>query len=181
MWPWLLILCIALPLCARFLPGLCVYMWLLLKGRAREVEDLRLEIQDLKQQQSEVSMVDEFAKHAKLSRKMNTKTKTMKELQQNQMWIRMKAYWYSKIGVAVLSFILFLVFRYEPVMVFDITPIIDYKLVYIVGYLLSFPTGIPGAVGMPVALFVCHRSINQILNFVIPDKSKQTLKDEPVE
>lgn len=181
MWTALLVLCILLPLCARFLPGVGVYMWLKLKGRASEAQDLKLEIADLKNQQSEVSMADEFAKHAKLNRKISSKTNALKSLQQNQVWIRMKAYWYTKIAVYVSSTILFFVYRYEPVLLFDISSYLDYTVVYVVAYILSFPCAMPGAVGMPVALFVCNRLVNQILDFLIPDKSKQEMTDEPVE
>lgn len=181
MWTVLLILCIALPLCTRFLPSVCVYLWLKLKGRASEAEDLRLEIADLKQQQSEISLVDEFAKHSKIGRRINAKTNTLKSMQQNQIWIKMKAYWYTKVAVYLLSIILFLVYRYQPVLYFDISMYTDNTVIYILGYILAFPTGLPGAIGMPVSLFVCNRLVNQILHFTIPDKSKKAMRHEPVE
>ncbi|XP_067929962.1 guided entry of tail-anchored proteins factor 1-like [Watersipora subatra] len=181
MWTWLLILCLTLPLCARFLPSICVHLWMHLKGRAREAEDLMNEIKDLKDQQAEISMVDEFAKHAKLNRKINSKTAALKTIQQTQIWIRWKAYYYAKIGLYVISAVVLLVYRKEPVLFFDISTYLDNSIVYIVGYILSFPIGMPGAVGMPVALFVCNRVVNQLLNFVTSDKSKQALLHEPVE
>lgn len=182
MWTYLLILCIMLPLCARFAPNICIYLWLKLKGRADEVEDIKLEIADLKQQQSEISMTDEFAKHAKLNRKITAKTNTLKTIQQNQMWIRMKAYWYTKIGVYILSTVLFAAFRYEPVLFFDIDNYLGNPIVYVMAIILAFPSGIPGAVGMAVGLFVCNRAVNQLLNIIIPlTQVQKEMLHEPVE
>lgn len=179
---WLFFLCILLPLMARFLPPLCLHLWMRLKGKANEAADLKLEIEDLKQQQSEISMMDEFAKHAKLGRKVTAKTNTLKEIQSNQLWIRMKAFWYSKIALYAISAITFFVFKYEPVLFFDISKFADeYTAIYVTAYIIAFPSGIIGAVGMPVALFVCNRLVNQILNLVTPDKSKAAMVHEPVE
>lgn len=177
----LLGLCILLPICSKILPGICVNIWLKLKGKIKEISDLRLEIKDLKQHQSEISMVDEFAKHAKLGRKITTKTKALKSLQSNQAWMRMKAYWISRVAVYVLSFLLIWFYKYEPVLFFDIEDYLENPIVNIFAYVLSFPSGIPGAIGMPIAIFVCNRLVNQILNVVLPDKSKQELVHDPVE
>ena len=179
---YLFYICLLLPLLARFLPSVCVSLWLRLKGKAGVAEDLKLEIEDLKQQQSEISMMDEFAKHAKLNRKITAKTNTLKEIQTNQAWIRMKAYLYSKIALYVLSAIIFFIFRYEPVLFFDIGEFTkDNKLLYGFAYTIAFPSGIIGAVGMPVGLFTCNRVVNQVLNFVTPDKSRSAMVHEPVE
>lgn len=179
---YLFYLCLLLPLLARFLPSVCVHLWLRFKGKASVASDLKLEIEDLKQQQSEISMVDEFAKHAKLNRKITAKTNALKEIQTNQAWIRMKAYLYSKIALYVLSAVTFFVFRYEPVLFFDISEFADHnKLLYGFAYLIAFPTGIIGAVGMPVSLFTCNRVVTQVLGFVMPDKSKSAMVHEPVE
>lgn len=180
---WLFYLCILLPLTARFLPSLCVYVWMRLKGKASDAADLKLEIEDLKQQQSEISMMDEFAKHAKLNRKISAKTKALKDIQSNQLWIRMKAYWYSKVALYAVSVVMFFIYRYEPVIYFDIGDSAkDNTFIYVLAYIISFPSSIVGAVGMPVALFVCNRVVNQILN-ILPttDKAKAPMVHEPVE
>lgn len=149
---FLLWICLVLPLLPRFLPTLCTILWLKMKGFAREATDLRLEIADLKKLQSEVSMMDEFAKHAKLQRRINTKSNSLKTLDQKHAWIKWKAGLFSKIAIYVLSAIFVFMYRYEPVVIFDLSGYEDNMLVYIVGKIIAFPTGVVGAVGMPAAM-----------------------------
>lgn len=162
----LLFVCVLMPILARFVPGICVMLWLSYKGKISVSESLRLEIQDLKDQQSEISVTDEFAKHAKISRQINAKNKTLKSLEQQQLWIRLTVYWYSRIALYLFSALLVFWFRAEPVVVMDIHPFQDYVLIYSIAYILAFPTGIPGAVGLPLGMFVIHRMVNKLFDMV---------------
>lgn len=177
----LLFLCITLPILARFLPELCVLFWLRMKGRLADAESLRLEISDLKEQQAEISMMDEFAKHAKVSRRINAKTKTLESINQQQIWIRLKVFWCARIALYVMSFLILVCYQSEPILVFDIQPYHDNSLVYIVAYVMAFPTGMPGAIGLPIGMLVLNRIVNKFFDLFEPSGSPQKPISDPVD
>jgi len=127
-------------------------------------------------------MMDEFAKHAKLGRKINTKTKALKKINEDNDWTRMKGYWYSKIGLYILSALIVIVYCNEPVIFFDISEYADNTLIYMMAYLISFPSGIIGAIGMPLGVFICNRMISCAITFIESRfRAPKRLVFEPVE
>uniref|UniRef100_A0A8D2CMG2 Guided entry of tail-anchored proteins factor 1 n=1 Tax=Sciurus vulgaris TaxID=55149 RepID=A0A8D2CMG2_SCIVU len=75
-WAWLLVLCFVFGcnVLRILLPSLSSFMSRVLQKDAEQESQMRAEIQDMKQELSTVNMMDEFARYARLERKINKMT-----------------------------------------------------------------------------------------------------------
>lgn len=176
-------LCLLLPLVMRFAPSLVAGLWLRLRGKHKELLLLRSEISVLKKEQSQISMMDEFAKHSKLGRKIRTKTDVLKTLESQQAWTYTKTLLVCKVLFYIAMSVLMLVYRNEPVAVFDIDEYTDNVFIYFIAYVLAFPTGVVGCIGLPIGFTVCYRMTNKVLDIfdVKKDYKDRELISEPVD
>ncbi|XP_072178521.1 guided entry of tail-anchored proteins factor 1-like [Diadema setosum] len=117
-------------------------------------------LQLLQDQQSSISMKDEFAKYAKLERKITKLKEELKSLKNSQVATRFTISWGISLALNAIYTvgILWLVwtYRYEPVI------LLPEEWCWPLGRLLSFPCGIPGSVGITVWLGACSVVIGRI-------------------
>nr|KAF6380931.1 hypothetical protein mMyoMyo1_020590 [Myotis myotis] len=79
-WAWLLVLCFVFGcnVLRILLPSFSSFMSRVLQKDAEQESQMRAEIQDMKQELSTVNMMDEFARYARLERKINKMTDKLK-------------------------------------------------------------------------------------------------------
>ncbi|TRY76538.1 hypothetical protein TCAL_00094 [Tigriopus californicus] len=123
----------------------------------RETE-IREEIRSLKKTQDGISMMDEFAKHAKIERRLIKLKAALQELQSDrisQTKMSYRAFQITFYAITGLLF-LFIFFTYgsEPVVIFNEShPFYPFHL------LMSYPTGLSGAIGIPFWTLICRSAI----------------------
>jgi hypothetical protein len=103
------------------------------------------EVTDLKMELTKISMVDEFAKHAKIQRRINKLTIELETLQKDRNWSHLKVSWGLRMVIWVSQTIFLIVinfqYRYMPVIMLPKEMLQPY---YPFGFLLAFPHGIEG-------------------------------------
>ena len=103
------------------------------------------DVNDLKADLNKISMVDEFAKHAKIQRKINKLTGELEAIQKNKNWSQISITYGAIIGAKVLhAFVVLIVnfkHRYTPVL---LVPKELFYPWYPLGFIMSFPTGVEG-------------------------------------
>ncbi|RZF39160.1 hypothetical protein LSTR_LSTR005788 [Laodelphax striatellus] len=114
---------------------------------------LKQEILNLQNEISKISMNDEFAKYARLQRKLNSLKTEMESKVSQRLQEKFKVKFFVTSSVQVLLGLITVVFlwmyRHEPVLVVPeawLSPIAPF---------ISFPTSIEGAVGLPFWFSVC--------------------------
>ncbi|CAG2101611.1 unnamed protein product [Medioppia subpectinata] len=107
---------------------------------------LRRQMRDLKTELSDISMSDEFAKYAKIQRKLNKAKDQLKSESDAQTLYRIKArfilYGIFYITSALVTVWLMWNYRYE--VLFRLPD----NLFWPFGFILAFPTGVSGAIGI---------------------------------
>ncbi|XP_059473545.1 guided entry of tail-anchored proteins factor 1-like [Neocloeon triangulifer] len=143
--------------CSAFLPAIVNWVIDLKQSKSSREKELISELRTLKTDLAGISMMDEFAKHAKLQRKI---IKTQEELKtaanaRSLNATKNKAI-YTQIVNAVLGiYLIYLVwnFKFDPVL------IIPEGWLYPLEGILSWPTGQPGAISVAVWLTLSRTSI----------------------
>ncbi|XP_054163533.1 guided entry of tail-anchored proteins factor 1-like [Oppia nitens] len=125
---------------------------------------LRRQIRDLKTELSDISMSDEFAKYAKIDRKLNKAKDQLKSQSDSQTIVRIKArvlfyvIFYSISAVVTV----YLLWNYRYEVLFRIPE----HLFYPFGFILAFPTGVSGAIGITswtaITTFIGRNIVNLI-------------------
>ncbi|XP_043927403.1 guided entry of tail-anchored proteins factor 1-like isoform X5 [Protopterus annectens] len=156
---WLLVLSSVI-LCNLFkvlLPTFSSITSKLLQKDAEQESGMRLEIQNMKQELSSISMMDEFARYARLERKINKMTDRLKTHVKARTAQLAKIKWVVNIVFYVFQAALMvtLIWKYysEPVIV------LPSKWVAPLERLVAFPTGIAGGVGITCWLVVCNKVV----------------------
>ncbi|XP_071994884.1 guided entry of tail-anchored proteins factor 1 [Engystomops pustulosus] len=160
---WLLVL-LTVFLCNLFktqLPSLSTILSRLLQKDAEQEQQMRADIQAMRQELASISMMDEFARYARLERKINKMTDRLKTHVKARTGQQAKIKWVVSIVFYVLQAALMvsLIWKYysEPVMV------LPSKWIAPLERLVAFPTGIPGAVGITCWLVVCNKVVALML------------------
>ncbi|XP_077977359.1 guided entry of tail-anchored proteins factor 1-like [Glandiceps talaboti] len=122
------------------------------------------ELKDLRKDLYSISAQDEFARYARIQRKINKLTEELGQKSKNRSMVFMKYQW-SVIAVlyALQVFVyLFLIWKYyqQPVV------LLDPEWLFPIATVLSIPTGVSGAVGITCWLFVCSRISRVVLDGV---------------
>ncbi|KAG8237217.1 hypothetical protein J437_LFUL016054 [Ladona fulva] len=132
--------------------------WIYRKSK-QEIQ-LQEEAFELRKQMSEISMVDEFAKHAKLQRKLNKVNDELKKLANERLASSMKGKLYATYSLRLLFTLLLpciiWFYRAVPVIVFP------KERLWPVSEILSWPTGVPGGISVAVWIFVTNRVARKI-------------------
>nr|XP_023700810.1 tail-anchored protein insertion receptor WRB [Paramormyrops kingsleyae] len=130
------------------------------KDAEHELE-MRMEIQDMKKELSSISMMDEFARYARLERKINKMTDKLKSLVKSRAAYQAKVKWVVNIVYHVLQALLMisLIWKYyaSPVTVLPSQWIVPLER------LVAFPSGVPGGVGITCWLVVCNKVVALLL------------------
>ncbi|GCB69048.1 guided entry of tail-anchored proteins factor 1 isoform X3 [Scyliorhinus torazame] len=156
---WLLVLGSVL-LCSLFkmlLPTLSSLMAKLLQKDGETELQMRIEIGNMKQELTMISMMDEFARYARLERKINKMTDKLKTHVKTRTAQLAKIKWVVNIAFyivqAVLMISLILKYYSEPV------AMLPRKWMAPLERMVAFPTGIEGGVGITCWLLVCNKVV----------------------
>ncbi|NP_001279251.1 guided entry of tail-anchored proteins factor 1 precursor [Callorhinchus milii] len=161
---WLLVLGSVL-LCSllkALLPTVSLCIAKLLQKDGETELQMRIEIGNMKQELATISMMDEFARYARLERKINKTTDKLKTHVKTRTAQLAKIKWVVTIVFYVLqaALMISLIWKYysEPVTV------MPSKWIAPLEKLVAFPTGIPGGVGITCWLLVCNKVVAVALN-----------------
>ncbi|XP_032793317.2 guided entry of tail-anchored proteins factor 1 isoform X1 [Daphnia magna] len=126
-----------------------------------EEKRIREEFKELRKELAGISAVDEFARYARTQRKMNKLDEQIQALGQSRMDDRESIKWkFTKtiqiINGAVLVY-LAVTQRYEPVL----TGLSDWF--WPLNIVLSYPTGIEGALSIVFWLFICNNACRVLI------------------
>ncbi|XP_044106844.1 guided entry of tail-anchored proteins factor 1 isoform X1 [Neovison vison] len=139
-WAWLLVLsfvfgCNVLRI---LLPSFSSFMSRLLQKDAEQEAQMRAEIQDMKQELSTVNMMDEFARYARLERKINKMTDKLKTHVKARTAQLAKIKWVISVAFYVLQAALMvsLIWKYYSVPV----AVVPSKWITPLDRLVAFPT-----------------------------------------
>ncbi|KAH0624829.1 hypothetical protein JD844_032668 [Phrynosoma platyrhinos] len=134
----------------------------LLQKDAEQESQMRSEIQNMKQELSTISMMDEFARYARLERKINKMTDKLKTHVKTRTAQLAKIKWVINIVFYILqaALMISLIWKYysEPVTK------LPSKWLAPLERLVAFPTGVAGGVGITSWLVVCNKVVAIMLH-----------------
>ncbi|CAM2096896.1 unnamed protein product [Caretta caretta] len=134
----------------------------LLQKDAEQESQMRADIQNMKQELSTISMMDEFARYARLERKINKMTDKLKTHVKARTAQLAKIKWVINIVFYILqaALMISLIWKYysEPVTV------LPSKWLAPLERLVAFPTGVAGGVGITCWLVVCNKVVAIMLH-----------------
>lgn len=134
-----------------------------LKMPSKKERELSMEISALRQQQSQISMTDNFAAHAKLQRKINNIEMELKNVSDgrytNNYEFQLGVTYGTKLIFGLILLCIAVYYRYTPVYVFPET-ITWYPL----SSIISFPNEQAGAVSVHFWLIVSNAVARRLVN-----------------
>ncbi|NWR88208.1 WRB protein, partial [Furnarius figulus] len=159
---WLLVLS-AVFLCNALkilLPSCSSVISRLLQKDAEQESQMRAEIQTMKQELATISMMDEFARYARLERKINKMTDKLKTHGRVQCLLPLLVPENIVSRVLSAALMISLIWKYysEPVTV------LPSKWLAPLERLVAFPTGVAGGVGITCWLVVCNKVVAIMLH-----------------
>uniref|UniRef100_A0A3P9KR51 Guided entry of tail-anchored proteins factor 1 n=1 Tax=Oryzias latipes TaxID=8090 RepID=A0A3P9KR51_ORYLA len=144
-----------------FLSTLSSLLSKMIQKDAEQESEMRTEIQGMKMEQSSISMMDEFAKYARLERKINKTTDKLKTHGEMQMAARdshIRAGAEPRFYMLQCTFaalMVSLIWKYYS----DPVTVVPSRWIAPVERLVAFPTGVPGGVGITCWLVVCNKVV----------------------
>ncbi|KAM3837719.1 guided entry of tail-anchored proteins factor 1 isoform 1-T1 [Vipera latastei] len=139
------------------LPSCSSIMSRLLQKDAEQESEMRSDIHSMKQELSTISMMDEFARYARLERKINKMTDKLKTHVKTRTAQLAKIKWVINIVFYILqgALMISLIWKYysEPV------TLLPSKWLAPLERLVAFPTGVAGGVGITCWLVVCNKVV----------------------
>uniref|UniRef100_A0A3Q2TDQ4 Guided entry of tail-anchored proteins factor 1 n=1 Tax=Fundulus heteroclitus TaxID=8078 RepID=A0A3Q2TDQ4_FUNHE len=125
------------------LPTISSFLSKMVQKDADQESEMRSEIQQMKKEQSSISMMDEFARYARLERKINKTTDKLKTHVQSRTAQQAKMKWVVNIVFYVLQAALMvsLIWKYYS----DPVTVVPSKWIAPVERLVAFPTGVAGS------------------------------------
>ncbi|ROL44229.1 Tail-anchored protein insertion receptor WRB [Anabarilius grahami] len=160
---WFLVLsCVFLcNLVKTFLPSISSFLSKIFQKDADQETEMRTEIQNMRMELSTISMMDEFARYARLERKINKMTDQLKTLVgrelRNQ---RQKSQ--AKCGKWQAALMISLILKYYA----DPVTVVPSKWIAPLERLVAFPSGVAGGVGITCWLVVCNKVVAIVLHAV---------------
>ncbi|VTJ65128.1 Hypothetical predicted protein [Marmota monax] len=143
-WAWLLVLCFVFGcnVLRILLPSLSSFMSRVLQKDAEQESQMRAEIQDMKQELSTVNMMDEFARYARLERKINKMTDKLKTHVKARTAQLAKIKWVMSVAFYILqaALMISLIWKYYSVPV----AVVPSKWITPLDRLVAFPTRVAG-------------------------------------
>ncbi|XP_059954452.1 guided entry of tail-anchored proteins factor 1 isoform X1 [Mesoplodon densirostris] len=164
-WAWLLVLsfvfgCNVLRI---LLPSFSSFqMSRVLQKDVKQESQMRAEIQGMKQELSTVSMMDEFARYARLERKINKMTDKLKTHVKARTAQLAKIKWVISVAFYILQAALMvtLIWTYYSVPV----AVVPSRWITPLDRLVAFPTGVAGGVGITCWILVCNKVVAIVLH-----------------
>ncbi|XP_033740723.1 tail-anchored protein insertion receptor WRB-like [Pecten maximus] len=127
--------------------------------------NLRSQVRELKAEQDSISMTDEFARYAKIQRRIDKLMTQVKESNSTRMQKSSLLSMLVRIVIYVTQALtmITLVFRYrnEPLLMFPS------EWFYPLQKFVALPTGIPGALGIACWIMVCTATVYRIKQFLV--------------
>ncbi|XP_061176688.1 guided entry of tail-anchored proteins factor 1-like [Saccostrea echinata] len=159
----------------QFLPKYSQKISVLISKIVYKVTDgeinIRSEIKDLKVEQDTISMTEEFAKYAKIQRKIDKHTAEIKRLataRNNKIAVINIG---VKVGIYVVQALTMLVIiltnRSEPLLMFPESWFYPFHKI------VSFPTGVPGGLGVTCWIIACSTAVNKFTSLWSLEKSEE--------
>ncbi|EDL76664.1 tryptophan rich basic protein, isoform CRA_d [Rattus norvegicus] len=143
-WAWLLVLCFVFGcnVLRILLPTLSSFISRVLQKDAEQESQMRAEIQSMKQELSTVNMMDEFARYARLERKINKMTDKLKTHVKARTAQLAKIKWFISVAFYVLqaALMISLIWKYYSVPV----AVVPSKWITPLDRLVAFPTRVAG-------------------------------------
>ncbi|XP_013993279.1 guided entry of tail-anchored proteins factor 1 isoform X2 [Salmo salar] len=133
----------------------------------KNVEDemeMRAAIQAMKKELSSINMMDEFARYARLERKINKMTDKLKTYVKSRTGQQTKIKWVVNIVYYILQAVLMisLIWKYYA----DPVTVLPSKWISPLERMVAFPSGVAGGVGITCWLVVCNKVVAIILQAV---------------
>ncbi|PFX28738.1 tail-anchored protein insertion receptor WRB-like isoform X1 [Stylophora pistillata] len=137
--------------------------WLprLLMSKRQNKSHVKDTITELKNEQIKINAQDEFAQYMRLDRKIKKLTEelsqTVKQRSEKILQIRkiLTVIFMGLLGICHITFLM--LYRKEPVVLLPV------EWFYPLNTILAFPTGIPGAVGLPCWIVTSNKIISTVL------------------
>uniref|UniRef100_A0A9L0R4Z4 Guided entry of tail-anchored proteins factor 1 n=3 Tax=Equus TaxID=9789 RepID=A0A9L0R4Z4_HORSE len=133
-----------------------------LQKDAEQESQMRAEIQDMKQELSTVNMMDEFARYARLERRINKMTDKLKTHVKARTAQLAKIKWVISVAFYILQAALMvsLIWKYYSVPV----AVVPTKWITPLDRLVAFPTRVAGGVGITCWILVCNKVVAIVLH-----------------
>ncbi|XP_061733441.1 guided entry of tail-anchored proteins factor 1 [Nerophis ophidion] len=143
------------------LPSISSFLCKTVQKDAEEETEMRAEIQAMKKEQSSISMMDQFARYARLDRKINKMTDKLKTHVKSRTGQQAKMKWVVSIVFYILqaALMISLIWKYYS----DPVTVVPSKWIAPVERLVAFPTGVTGGVGITCWLVVCNKVVTLAL------------------
>uniref|UniRef100_A0A4W5PA65 Guided entry of tail-anchored proteins factor 1 n=1 Tax=Hucho hucho TaxID=62062 RepID=A0A4W5PA65_9TELE len=140
------------------LPTISSFLSKVLQNDAEQERDMRAEIQEMKKEHNSVSMMDEFARYARLERKINKMTDKLKTHVKSRTAQHAKMKWMVNIGFYILqaALMISLIWKYYA----DPVTVVPSKWIAPLERLVAFPSGVAGGVGITCWLVVCNKVVS---------------------
>ncbi|XP_053209810.1 guided entry of tail-anchored proteins factor 1-like [Panonychus citri] len=120
-------------------------LWIFFKDSQLE-KNLRKQITELKTELGTINMTQEFVKYAKIQRKINKMTEDLKNRGNTKTMLKLKVqvivYGICYVTMGLTTTYLIWSYRYTPL------ARLDHNLLFPLGPILAFPTGVEGAIGI---------------------------------
>ncbi|TNN01620.1 hypothetical protein fugu_011002 [Takifugu bimaculatus] len=122
------------------LPSISSFLSKLVQKDAEQESEMRAEIHEMKKEQSTISMMDEFARHARLERKINKMTDKLKTHVKSRTAQQAKMKWVVNIVFYILqaALMISLIWKFYS----DPVTVVPSKWIAPVERLVAFPTGV---------------------------------------
>ncbi|XP_066555720.1 guided entry of tail-anchored proteins factor 1 [Amia ocellicauda] len=160
---WILVLGSVLlcNLVKTLLPTVSSLLSKVLQKDAEQETQMRMEIQDMKQELATISMMDEFARYARLERKINKMTDKLKTHVKSRTAQLAKIKWVVNIVFYILqaALMISLIWKYYA----DPVTVLPSKWIAPLERLVAFPSGVAGGVGITCWLVVCNKVVAIVL------------------
>ncbi|KAL0973280.1 hypothetical protein UPYG_G00201370 [Umbra pygmaea] len=163
---WILVLgCVFLcNLFKTLLPSVFSFLSKVLQKDGEDERKMRAEIQEMKKEHNSVSMMDEFARYARLERKINKMTDQLKTHVKSRSAQTAKMKWVVNIVFYILqaALMISMIWKYYA----DPVTVIPNKWIAPLEWMVAFPSGVAGGVGITCWLVVCNKVVSIGLNSV---------------
>uniref|UniRef100_UPI00358FFCB5 guided entry of tail-anchored proteins factor 1 n=1 Tax=Myxine glutinosa TaxID=7769 RepID=UPI00358FFCB5 len=159
---WLVVLIVVFVcnLCRLLLPSFAVLVARLVQSASQREEVLRSQLRDMRKELLGISIMDEFARYARLERRVNQASQKLRTALQARTTQLTSIKWIVTISFyilqAVVMIILIWLYYSDPV------AILPAKWLSPLEKLVAFPTGVPGGVGITCWLIVCNKITNLV-------------------
>ena len=148
----------------EYLPGISRKVVDLTVEEDEEEKKHRQELKELREELQNISMMDEFPKYARTERKLLKLKEEVAKLNKSKTEVFLK----MKLGVNVayhalqvfMMLGLMWTYRYEPLLQ------LPHEWVWPMQFFISFPSRIPGAIGITCWLIVCRSVVRKAVNLI---------------